>query len=99
VDFKDGMSMKEKQILNVVMYALYHVRNLDEVRSNKYMYNVYEYFVEKCDRKKQGEMISAIEWALDQVDIEDCCLLPRLPHNEAFKREYLKIVLSHLRNS
>lgn len=85
--------------LNGVMYALFHVRNLDEVRENRYMYNIYETFVQKFDREMQEKTIDAIERALKSDDTNKFCSLPSLPGTEEFKKEYLEIVLGHLNNA
>ncbi|MDH5179900.1 MAG: hypothetical protein OEZ39_18765 [Gammaproteobacteria bacterium] len=91
--------MNTRQELNGVMYALYHVRNLDDVRANRYMYNIYKTFIEDFDPETKQNFIEAIEWALQQENIGSCCSLPHLPHDDSFKRQYLEIVLSHLKNA
>ncbi len=93
------MSVRHSQWLNGVMYALYHVRDLDEVRENNYAYNFYPSFVEKFNSDQKGQIIEAIEWALDQETVNSCCSLPKLPRSEEFKREYLKIVLVHFKKA
>lgn len=93
------MKIKGKPILNGVMYALFHVRDLADVRANNYMYNIYQTFIEKCDKKKQLEIIESIEWALAQDNIDNCYTLPSIPGSVEFKREYLEIVLEHLKNA
>ncbi len=83
--------------LNGVMYALFHVRNLDDVRSNRYMYNIYHQFKNKYDRTLQEKTVNAIERALDSGGINNFCTLPGIPGTDEFKKEYLKIVLGHLK--
>ncbi len=96
-----GVKMKNEYTtdLNGVMYALFHVRNLEEVRANRYMYNIYEIFTKEYDRAMQEKTIDAIERALQSHDINKFCNLPHLPGTDEFKREYLNIVLHHLKKS
>ena len=85
--------------LNGVMYALFHLRSLEDARANKYMYNIYDLFTQEFDTALQTETITSIELALESGDINHFCTLPGVPGTDEFKTEYLKIVLSHLKNA
>ena len=85
--------------LNGVMYALFHLKNLDDARANRFMYNIYEPFIEKYDRTLQLKIIEDIESALEHGNIEESCTLPGLPGSTEFKKEYLEIVLGHLKEA
>jgi len=90
---------EDKPNLNLVMYALFHLRDLKDAQANRYMYNIYQQFTEEFDKKLQVETIESIEWALEPENIDQCCTLPNLPGSKEFKREYLKIVLGHLKKA
>jgi len=85
--------------LNGVMYALFHLKNLDDARANRFMYNIYEPFIEKYDKALQLKIIEDVETALEQGNIEESCTLPGLPGSTEFKKEYLEIVLGHLKEA
>ena len=85
--------------LNGVMYALFHLRNLEDARANQYMYNIYDLFTQEFDDELQTETIMTIELALESGDINQFCNLPGIPGTDEFKIEYLKIVLSHLKEA
>ena len=76
--------------LNGVMYALFHLRNLEDARANKYMYNIYDLFTQEFDTALQTETITSIELALESGDINHFCTLPGVPGTDEFKTEYLK---------
>lgn len=88
--------VEHRQNLNGVMYALYHLQSLDEARTNSYMYNTYDEFVNIFSPQRQQETIDSIRWALGRDDIDDCFTLPNLPRDSEFKRDFLVIVLGHL---
>jgi hypothetical protein len=85
--------------LNLVMYALFHVRSLDDVRANKYMYNIYGRFTREFDKATQEKVVNTIQKALDNGNLSDFYTLPNLPGSDEFKTEYLKIVLGHLKDA
>lgn len=89
--------MAPKPELNAVIYALYHLRDLDDVRRNDYAYNVYHKFVHEFDNELQQRIIRAIEETLTCEDIDSCFALPKVPGSNATKREYLQLVLQHLK--
>jgi hypothetical protein len=94
------MEIEEKQkLMNLVMYALFHVRTLDDVHKNRFMYNPYMTFVEEFDQERQLTVINTIEWALQLENIEECCTLTGLPFESEFKKEYLRIVLDHFKSA
>lgn len=95
----DRMENKVSGDLNGVMYALFHVKNLDDVRANRYMYNIFEQFTQKYDRALQEKTVNAVEQALESGNINNFCTLPGIPGSDEFKREYLKIVLGHLKSA
>jgi len=90
---------KRTSDLNGVMYALFHLTSLDDVRANQYMYNIYDLFMKEFDAVLQSKTIRTIEKALDSGNIDQFCTLPGVPGSHEFKTEYLKIVLSHLKNA
>lgn len=95
-----GYRMKKRNgRLNGVMYALFHLRNLEDARANQYMYNIYDLFTKEFDTTLQHETITTIELALESGNINQFCTLPGLPGSDEFKTEYLKIVLSHLKDA
>ncbi|MAD77317.1 MAG: hypothetical protein CML20_21500 [Rheinheimera sp.] len=85
--------------LNLVMYALFHVRSLDDVRANNYMYNIYGQFTREFDKATQEKVVNTIQKALDNGNLSDFYTLPNLPGSNEFKTEYLKIVLGHLKGA
>ena len=87
---------ERRQYLSLVMYALYHLESLEDVRDNCFMYNVYEQFVNDYSSERKQQTIDSIKWALEQDDIEACIDLPNLPRSSEFKRDYLAIELAHL---
>ena len=94
------LKIEEKQkIMNLIMYALFHVRTLEDVQQNQFMYNPYASFTEEFDRERQQTVIKTIEWALNLENIEQCCTLPNLPFESEFKKEYLRIVLGHFKSA
>lgn len=90
---------KRSSDLNGVMYALFHLRSLDDVRANNYMYNIYDLFKKEFDTALQSKTINSIELALQNGNIESFFTLPGVPGTNEFKIEYLKIVLSHLKKA
>jgi hypothetical protein len=93
------MVNKQSGELNGVMYALFHLKDLEEARSNRYMYNIYDQFTQKFDSAAQEKTINAIERALENGNIDEFCTLPGIPGSNEFKKEYLEIVLKHLKNA
>ena len=91
--------MKKNGSLNGVMYALFHLRNLEDVRENNFMYNIYDLFTKEFEPELQTKTINSIEIALENGDISQFCTLTGIPGSNEFKTEYLKIVLSHLKKA
>jgi len=85
--------------LNGVMYALFHLRDLEDARANKFMYNIYELFTKEFEPELQNKTINSIELALESGDINQFCTLTGIPGSNEFKVEYLEIVLSHLKKA
>ncbi len=93
------MGKNQSGELNGVMYALFHLKDLEDARANRYMYNIYEIFIQKFDRTAQEKTIEAIERALKSGNIDEFYTLTGIPGSNEFKTEYLKIVLWHLKNA
>lgn len=91
------MRSEKNGALNGVMYALYHLNDLDDARANKYMYNIYDNFTKLYSRELQEQTVASIERALEHGDIDAFCTLPNLPRSNEFRKEYLRIVLAHLK--
>jgi len=85
--------------LNGVMYALFHLRDLEDARANNFMYNIYDLFTKEFEPELQNQTINSIELALESGDINQFCTLAGIPGSNEFKVEYLKIVLSHLKKA
>jgi hypothetical protein len=83
--------------LRLVLYSLYHIRNIEEASTGGYLYDIVPEFTTKYSPKEQDEIINSIKKVLSDKTIDLTDVHPNVPFGNDDIRRFLSEVLIRLR--